>query len=212
MEKLRKKAFGKQTQWSLEEIQKGLEYFKTLNGRYPTSREIDKFDYLPSARSIQRSHKGLVSMRTSLGFDEAITNYTKGAIRSDKAKETYVNAVDYESKFYEYLISKIPEVRVHEHKILRPGHVCCDFFIYTSNKRGYAVDIFYAQDSFTLQSIIRIKSKRYQNLKFKVYFILVGNDSITQQEIDNLMENKKIPLEDNIKVLIESEFKTKYLD
>jgi hypothetical protein len=209
MENLRKKSVGAQSKWSMDQIKAGLEHFKDLNGRYPSSREIDNFDYLPSARSIQRTHKGLVNLRTSLGFDESMVNQTKGTIRSNKAKSTYANSVDHELEFYNYLISKIPEVRVHEHKILRPGHVCCDFFIYTSNTKGFAIDIFYAQDLFTLQRIIPIKLKRYRGLRCKVYFVLVGNDSIFQEEIDKMLNNRKTKLPEHIEVITEKVFKAR---
>lgn len=204
---LRTQSSGKQRKWTPEELNAGFEYFKELHGRYPGSREIDLFEYLPSARSIQRSHKGLISLRTELGFEESLINQTKGAVRSDKAKKTYSNSVESEEKFYKYLVSKIPEVRVHEHKILRPGHICCDFFIYTSDKKGYAVDIFYAQDLFTLQRIIRIKYLRYAGLKCKVYFVLVGNDLISQKEIDDMLSNRKIQLPEHISVSTEAIFK-----
>lgn len=148
-----------------------------------------------------------MSLRKLLGFKEELIDHTKGPLRSVKAKLMYANAVDYETEFYKYLITKLPEVRVHEHKILRPGHVCCDFFIYTSNNNGYAIDIFYAQDLFTLQRIIRIKYLRYSEIKFKVYFVVVGNNSIKQGEIDLLLKNRKIKLPDHIVVTTESDFK-----
>lgn len=204
---LRKRSSFKQPKWKMEEIRAGLEYFKELNGRYPSAREIDLFEYLPTARSIQRSLGGLESVRLQLGFDLSLTNLTKGTIRSEKAKKTYSNAVSFEESFYKYLIQQVPEVQVHEHKILRPGHICCDFFVYTSDKRGFAVDIFYAQDIFTLARTINIKFHRYKVLKCPVYFVIVGNNELDQNEIDLLMKNRKLTFPENLKVLTEKTFK-----
>ncbi len=204
---LRKKTSAAQTPWQKEQIKAGFEYFKKLNGRYPSAREIDTFDYLPTSRSIQRSFGGLEKMRLELGFDISLTNLTKGTVRSDKAKETYANAVDLEESFYNYLINQIPEINVHEHKILRPGHICCDFYVYTSASRGFAIDIFYAQDMFTLARTVNIKVSRYKDLTQPVYFVVVGNENLDQQGIDSLMNNKKIPLPKHIKILTEKFFK-----
>lgn len=207
---LRRKNIGKQGKWSTEELKAGLEYFKELNGRYPSAREIDFFDFLPSARSIQRSYGGLEKFRKDIGFDESLTNLTRGKIRSEKAQNTYSNAVKHEESFYQYLIDLIPEVRVHEHRILRPGNVCCDFFIYTSDSEGFAVDLFYAQDLFTAREVIRIKNLRYKGLSHKVYFILVGNEGIGQEEIDTMLANRKSGISKNCEVITEASFRKKF--
>lgn len=206
---LRKNISGHQIlgKWTVDQIKEGLEHFKEVNGRYPSAREIDLFEYLPSARSIQRSFGGLEDLRTKLGFDIELINLTKGKIRSEKAKGTYSNAVDAEEVFYNFLIEKIPEIKVHEHKILRPGHICCDFFIYTSNNRGFAIDVFYAQDMFSLAGVLRIKCLRYKELKYKIFFVLVGNKKISQEEIDSLLAKKKSAWPKHIIVLTEDKFK-----
>lgn len=207
---LRKSLPHKQPKWTIEQVKAGLEYFKDLNGRYPSANEIDNFEYLPSSRSIQRSLGGLEKVRNVLGFDLSLTNLTKGTIRSEKAKTTYFNAVNYEEIFYNYLIKNVPEVNVHEHKILRPGHICCDFFIYTSNNDGFAIDIFYAQDIFTLARTVNIKFKRYKDLKYQVYFVLVGNNNISQHQLDAVITNKKLAWPKNIKLLAEKTFKENF--
>ncbi|MCA9342635.1 hypothetical protein KC950_01320 [Candidatus Saccharibacteria bacterium] len=62
MDKARKAGLG-QNSWTKDELRAGFEKFKNINGRYPTSHEIDSFPYLPSARSIQRTFGGLVEIR-----------------------------------------------------------------------------------------------------------------------------------------------------
>ena len=78
---LRKQTNYKQSKWTIKQIKAGLELYKELNGNYPSSHEIDTFEYLPSSRSIQRSLGGLEKVREALGFDLSLTNLTKGTIR-----------------------------------------------------------------------------------------------------------------------------------
>lgn len=205
------KSSNKKGKWTLEDIKVGIEYFFKTYGRYPTSHEFDQVEYLPTSRTIQRSHGGLEKIRKTLNLSSTFS-YTKGEYRSKKAKAMYSNAIQYEKEFYKFLISKIPEVRVHEHKIIRPGNVCCDFFIYKnsiSSFGGIVIDIFYAENLRNLMAIIRIKLKRYSSLPFEVYFVLVGNNAIEQASIDFTVNNKKNSIPTHIKIMREDSFKDK---
>jgi len=206
--KLRKFQNGRQEKWTLEQIQAGLEHFRDSNGRYPSSREIDHFEYLPSARSIQRSLGGLESIRTELGFDPSLTNLTKGSIRSAKVKEIINNSIEHEKSFYEYLVSQVPEIRVHEQKILRPLNKRCDFFIYTTDTSGFAVDIFYTKDLFNFSRNVHIKLKNYRDVTCQVYLVVVGNTEIDQKQLDTLIANKKTSCPKHLRVLTEKHFKS----
>jgi len=206
---LKKQSHKDKDKWSLANIKDGLLYFYEINNRYPSSVEIDKFEYLPSSRSIQRTFGGLVNMRKELGLERS-HNYTKGAKRSKMAKEADNRARIYEKEFYDFLVSKIPEVRVHEHKIIRPGETASDFFIYTNETSGIFLDLFYAKDITSLAGIVNIKTNKCLNVNCPVYFILMGNDQISQREIDEKMLNKKILLPRHIKVITEGYFKQNF--
>lgn len=157
------------SKWSLEQIKDGLERYKNDHGRYPSTLDFDKVDYLPTSRYIQRNHGGVVNLRKLLELD-CEHDYTKGNLRSSVAKESYKRAGVYEEEFYKYLVSTIDEVRVHEHKIMRPGNICCDFFIYNAKgDDGVVIDLFYAQDMYSLARIVNIKLKRYKNLEKEVF-------------------------------------------
>ncbi len=192
--------------WTLDEIRIAFEKFMTVNGRYPTVLDLDKEAWLPTSRMIQRRFGGMVKLRVLLELDSA-SDHTRGEHRSKISKMIYDRAKLYEEEFYNHLIALIPEVRVHEHRILRPGGICCDFFIYTDDKHGIVVDLFYAQDFFSASRIILIKAKRYAGITFPIYFVLMENPELSQALIDDLVANKKISLPENIKVLVESEFK-----
>jgi len=195
--------------WSLENIKDGLEYYREIYGQYPTAKEIDDFEYLPSSRSIQRSFGGLVNIREQLGLSGPL-DHTKGKTRSAKAQEADKRAKVYEEEFFNFLSTHFSEMRVHEHKVVRPGDVSCDFFIYTSDVEGVILDLFYAADIINVSKVVNIKYKKYIAVKYPVLFIVVGNEKISQQEIDRMIENRKIPLPSFMKVINETVFKENF--
>lgn len=136
-------------------------------------------------------------------------HFNTGKDRSELVKKLYKNALDYEEAFYNFLISVIPEIHVHEQKRLRPGNVSADFFVYTTPNAGVALDLFYARGKQSLQNNINIKAKRYAKIPFPVYFICVQNPEINQEIIDGAVQNKKNPLPENIRVVSEERFKKK---
>lgn len=197
---------GSGQKWTLDNLRDGLLYFFEMQGRYPTSQDVDSFDYLPSVRAIQRTYGGIKKLRETVGVGDVL-DYTCGATRAFKAREADDRARLYEEEFHKFLTSKIPEIRVHEHKILRPGSAACDFFIYTDEKLGTAIDLFYAQDIFSAQKQINYKAKRYASVTCPCYFIVVGNEAITQKDIDRIIENKKLTIVGDRKVCTEKYFK-----
>lgn len=203
---LRKRTSHVEEKWTLENLRAGLDYFFEINNRYPTVKEVDVFEYLPTSRTIQRSFNGLMELRKTLGLNTPI-NHSSGVTRSKTAQDADKRAQIYEKEFYNYLISKIPEVRIHEHKIIRPGDTAADFFIYTSDTKGIVIDLFYAVDIYSLCNVVNIKFKKYSSVEFPVYFVLVGNEKITQEIIDQKIENRKNKLSGHIRVLTEESFK-----
>jgi hypothetical protein len=141
--------------WTLETIRIGIEKYVSEHGRMPTANEYDAYPYLPSSRHIQAAFGGLVKLRTDLGL-EGPTNFTTGTVRSEIASRIFSNARAYEEEFYRYLIARIPEIRVHEQKRLRPGNIACDFYIYTSEHEGIAIDLFYADSVSNAKKIVNI--------------------------------------------------------
>lgn len=182
--------------------------FHTEHGRYPTAREFDGCAYLPNARSIQKSYVGGLPAFRQKFIPEAVTDHTKGSVRSAMAKKTIERSYAYEERFYQLLISKFPEYLVHEQKRLRPGNVSSDFFIYTSKTTGIALDLFYAEELFNLIGIVNIKLKRYIQLPetLQIYFICIDNGKYEQKDIDAFLQRRKNPMPKNIHVVTEAEF------
>jgi hypothetical protein len=204
---LRSNSSGNRSKWTDLQLIEGFTHFKLLYGRYPSAGEIDKFDGLPSSRSIQRSHGGLISLRKRLfpDIEDYNLNLTKGITRSNKAKEADLRAKKYEEVFYNELCSRFDSISIHEQKRIRPGDVSADVYLYLNKDDGIVIDLFYAQDIKTLGKIVTIKSKRYHGLR-RVIFVLVGNDLINQKSIDSLIANKAHPLSNEITVMNENTF------
>lgn len=193
-------------EWTKSEILAGLNHFFKLNGRYPTAREIDVFEYLPSSRSIQRKYGGLVLLRKEL-IPTSHANYTQGSYRSSVASQTWHRAAKYEEEFYDFLCQHFDPIAIHEHKVMRPGNVTSDYFIYLNKDRGIVLDLFYAQDMHSLGGVINIKLKRYKSLPFKTIFILVGNEQIAINQIHQFLSRRQSSLPQNILVDTEHNFK-----
>lgn len=206
MSNLRKAINGTQSSWTKDELRAGFNYFKELHQRYPTAHEIDTFEYLPSARSIQRTFGGLVNLRKEL-FPEEISNFTIGTHRSGVAKHTFANGRSLEEQFFNYLTTHFLEVAVHEHKVIRPGYVNSDFYIYLDAKIGVVIDIFYADSVINLINVVNIKLKRYSLITLETFLVTVGNPSLTQEMIDQKTENRKNPLPSHISICAEGYFK-----
>lgn len=191
--------------WSIDEIKAGFEAFFKEKGRYPTALEIDAYEYLPSSRSLQRSFGGLVNVRKQL-FPEGIHNYTTGEFRSRVASQTFRRAQDYEEAFYDKLCEYFEPIAVHEHKVIRPGRVTSDFYIYHDDDSGVCLDLFYAKDLFSLRGVIRYKAQHYTKLSCPVVLVLIHDGTITQNNVDNIIATRQLPLPDHIKVFTEGSF------
>ncbi len=197
--------------WSEDNLKDGINYFFDLHGRYPTVKDVDSFEHLPTSRTIQRSFGGMMALRKALGLNGPI-NFTEGAVRADVAREADLRARKYEEEFYRFATSKVEEMRVHEHKIMRPGNTAADFFIYKNGTEGIVIDLFYARDMHSLGGIVNIKSKKYLSVGHPVYFVLVGNEEITQEMIDKKIKNRKNQLSRHIRVVTERYVKESFFD
>ncbi|MBI2589366.1 hypothetical protein HYW35_04165 [Candidatus Saccharibacteria bacterium] len=192
--------------WTKSEILAGLERFFELNNRYPTSREIDKFEFLPSSRSLQRQFGGLVALRKEL-IPASHADFTRGSFRSNVASETWHRATKYEEEFFNFLQFHFQPFAIHEHKIIRPGNVSSDYYIYLSEKEGVIIDLFYAAHLHSLMGVVNIKLKRYIDLPFTTYLVLVGNHELGLQALLDVMGRRKVSLPENILVDTETHFK-----
>jgi hypothetical protein len=173
--------------WTKDKIKEGFEKFFKENGRLPTALEIDKLDYLPSSRQIQRSFGGLEKLRADLGYEN--THFGKGFHRSQIATKSNIRGRDSEIKLERVLKDKFGEVFVHTEKIFDDSKNRADFYIYSPDF-NFGIDIFYTENIHGLQGNINIKINKYKNFKDKLYFV-VGNNLFKQSELDKYNSLKR---------------------
>lgn len=182
--------------WSDQKIKEGFERFFKEYGRYPTAREIDKFPFLPSSRSIQRIRGGLKEVRRKLGL--SIVNYTEGAVRSAKAKSVGTRGLTHEKQIRQILLNKFGEIFVHEQKPFNDYEGRLDFYVYSKNE-NFGIDVFYPSDQDNFTGCINNKQRLYKNVAHKL-ILLQANPQITQKDIYQYLATKKNPLPSNILV------------
>lgn len=184
-----KKQSQKEIYWTFEKVKVGFNLFYKQNNRYPTAREIDKFEFLPSSRQIQRSFGGLENLRIKIGLN--ITNYSKGKHRSNVAGNILSQSRIIERDFYYFLLKHFDEILIHEQKPIHPTNLRADYFIYKKGRsknnfnKGTLIDIFSSGDIYNYKSIIRHKRKKYEGLGYDIVFISVfpSNSKIIQKDI-----------------------------
>ncbi len=199
--------------WTIQNIEAGFEKFYEENGRYPSAPEIDIYDYLPSSRQIQRAFGGLQALRKNMNLMHEVVDHNRGKIRSDIAGIAMKRASDYEEMYYDYLTQRIPEVYVHEHKVLRHNNkkTDTDFYIYYPDEiGGVAIDLFYAIDILNLLKQVAIKVPKYISMPMPIYFVNM-NENLPQEVIQQRILNKKILLPNQIKVCSLEYFNTEVL-
>ena len=184
-------------QWSIKKIKDGFERFRIEHSRLPTSPEIDKLDYLPSSRQIQRKFGGLEKLRGILGYED--THFGRGKYRSDIATRTNVKGRDTELALEKILREKFGEVFVHTERIFDDSKNRVDFYIYTADG-NFGIDVFYTDTMRDLQKNINNKIDKYLKFPGKLFFV-VGNGAFTQSELDAYMTAKKKSLPANTTIL-----------
>lgn len=183
---------GKQKGWSFEDLKKGFEQFYKTYKRYPTAHEIDEFQYLPSARLIQRRFGGLVELRKALKL-KGSDDFRTGTHSSQRAKKIAQRAHRLEKEIYDYLVGAFGIEFVHrEFFFTDDKRTRTDFFIY--NKNGnFAVDIFYPDNRHNLLGCLNSKMRTYSGetmLQYPVIFLQMNND-ISQDELQDIINRKK---------------------
>ncbi|MEK7183274.1 MAG: hypothetical protein AAB776_01425 [Patescibacteria group bacterium] len=198
---LRRSAGGRQSAWTLEEVQAGLSYFKSEHGRFPKVSEFDQCEYLPSGRSIQRSFGGWNALRLKLGIEEL---YASGEYRSNIAHRINKRAQIIEDDIHAELIKMFGEIAVHREKPVPGCKERLDFVIYAKDSI-IGVDVFWAETIQNLRSIINIKQKKYTGLEHPVVFVCV-NDLLTSAMIDSVISAKDVKLPGNYSVMSRGAF------
>ena len=190
---------GWQSPWTLEELKSGLEHFFKEYGHYPTATEVDAYQYLPSARSIERRFGGLVGLRQKLDLGDN-HDFRTGAHSSARAYTITARAHSVERDVYDFLVKRFGKQFVHREFFFTDDHrTRADFFVYDSGK-GFCVDVFYPGSVRNLTGCLNIKLKKYTGttsvLDYPVIFLQMNKD-IPQERLEALLKSKTRPLGSN---------------
>lgn len=184
-------------EWTIDKIKEGFERFRIEHGRLPMAPEIDKLDYLPSSRQIQRKFGGLEKLRAILGYED--THFGKGIFRSEIATRINVRGRDAELALEKILREKFGEVFVHTERIFDDSKNRVDFYVYSPDG-NFGVDVFYTETMRDLQKNINLKIDKYQKFPHQL-FLVVGNDQFRQEDLDKYMASKIKALPQNTTIV-----------
>lgn len=175
--------------WTNEEIRAGFELFYKEHSRYPTAQEIDAYPYLPSIRTIQRAHGGVVNLRKSFHL-ESQSDLRTGAHSSNRAKIINERNNANEDMVHSFLIDIFHKELVHREFLFKEDkRVRADFFVYDA-QGGFCVDLFYPNSIHNLLGCLNNKQKVYtENLIYPVIFLQLNKD-IDQKTLDAIVERK----------------------
>lgn len=182
--------------WTTQKIKDGFERFRLGHGRLPIAPEIDKLDYLPSSRQIQRKFGGLEKLREVLGYKD--TNFGRGSYRSKIAFRVNKKGREIELELEKILRDKFGEVFVHTERIFDDSKNRVDFYIY-SPEGNFGIDVFYTETMQDLQKNINMKINKYRKFPNQLYLV-IANPSFIQKELDSYSERKKKVLPTNASI------------
>ena len=195
----------------LEQIKYSFELFKEKNGRYPLSYEVvvgGPYSF-PSAKTIDRHFGGMKALRKLLGLET--TDYTAGPNRSKELKEVILpRFIESEAVFYNDLLKFFDGENIHGQQTYKANsNVRSDFIVNTKNGK-LGIDIFHANNYFSLSGCINSKLKKLKPITDTDIYLVSVADTITSEDIKKYTERKKGPMNSNIKLFTKKDF-LKYL-
>ncbi|HSW37476.1 MAG TPA: hypothetical protein VLG37_03875 [Candidatus Saccharimonadales bacterium] len=159
--------------WTVERLKIAFDRYISEQGRLPTAPEVDRTDYLPSSRQIQRRFGGLKALRELLGYED--TDFGSGVSRSNIATRGNLRAKEAERELEQELSDLFGEPYVHAEKYYGPGRNRADFIVYTENKI-FGIDVFTTETTHDLQKNVALKIDKYMDFPKSVslYFVVVS--------------------------------------
>lgn len=207
-----------------KEVIEGIKRFIKENGYEPTAQDVDKTDYLPSARQIQRNSGGLTALRKKMGL--VTINHTKGITRQKKAKETNERASSYEARIINLLFKKLHDSKEFTTTITREfayqqwlpnegyyKNISCDVAITDRVKNHVTmIDFFYPGNMHSFGGCVRGKLSKLKkhpvslyDCTYTVLFVCMNEDITNEQIAQNPAANREI------ETITIQEFKKRYL-
>jgi hypothetical protein len=167
--------------WSTARLKVAFDRYIAENGRLPTAPEVDKTDYLPSARQIQRRFGGLKTLRETLGYEDI--DFGSGKSRSAIATRSNLKANEAERELLMELSNIFGEPYVHSEKYYGPGRNRADFIVYTADGI-FGIDVFTTETRHDLQKNVALKVDKYMDFpKDVLLFFVVVSTELTEEDV-----------------------------
>lgn len=181
--------------WTKEGLKIAFDRYIAENGRLPTAPEVDKTDYLPSSRQIQRKFGGLKKLRAILGYEDV--DFGSGSHRSELASRGNMKASEAEHELLFQLAQIFGEPFVHSEKYYGTGRNRADFIVYTKDVI-FGIDVFTTETKHDLQKNVAIKIDKYLDFPDTqpLYFVVVSkslNDNEVSEAVANMTKTAKLP-------------------
>lgn len=187
---------------SLETLKILFDKFYKDTGHYPTTHEISSLGI--SAKTLQRNYGSLKNLRTLLGLE--IIDFTVGKERADKALKSYKISLVEQNRIYNKMLPIFKEYYIHRESPFGDlARQRSDFKVFHQEGSFY-VDVYYASDYKTMQGCISAKLKKYNPDMVWGKIILINTNTNTDGIKNDLIENRKTPLPENITLMTENEF------
>jgi hypothetical protein len=155
---------------TIDQLKNGLDRYIAEYGRMPTAGEIDRCDWLPSARLIQRRFGGLKELRARLGYEDI--DLSQGEFRRKQAKNISKSGREAEREVYSLLVDHFGEVFVHDQKGYGDGLKRLDDYVYSPDG-NFGVDVFVASSEVSLRNNLRQKMANYDGFNELLYLVYV---------------------------------------
>ncbi len=207
-----------------DKVIEGIKRFIEANGYEPTAQDVDRCEYLPSARQIQRKSGGLQTLRKKMGL--STIDHTKGLTRTNKAKEVNERANSYEAKITNALFEKHHDSKEFTKTVVRQfayqqwlpdegyyKNISCDVAIDNRAENHMTlIDFFHPADMHSFGGCIRSKLAKLRKNPVSLYdctytvLFVCMNEEITDEQI------KLVPAANReIKTISIEKFKKLYL-
>ena len=182
--------------------------FKNEHGQLPTTHEINSIEGLPSSKWVQR-HGGIINFYRSLGlpYEDART----GARRAANAFSGNLRSQSNDISFSQQLVNRYGESNVHWQSPYNKGETLhrSDFKVFTSPKKFFFVDLFFAKDMNSLAGCLNLKLKKLSKINIDksapIYLIACNSEYVNPDSVREFVKNRKTKVPRNIRILHISE-------
>lgn len=178
--------------------------FKQENGYYPNTRDFDETEYLPSAKTIQRSFGGIRKIKSDMGLPVGDWDGRSSKANQLKTSLSMKKSDKQEKEIYNYLVNMFGIRNIHrESPYTADSKIRSDFTIYYHPSIDYkiAIDIFYPDYMTSLAGCINSKLGKIDFSKLDYEILMVNMNKKFDKFIDEKMEKRKTKLPSNVRII-----------